>query len=107
MNEAVAALLVGHRGKRGCIRDTRRILVAEEFHITAKWNRREFPARAETVVEAKKLRAEPNGENQDPDPAPAGDQEMAELVKEHHQRQDEQEGDEIAEQAAPQRIDSR
>jgi hypothetical protein len=32
---------------------------------------------------------------------------MAELVEKHHQRQDEQEGDEIAEQAASQRIDSR
>ena len=94
MNEAVAALLVGHCGKRGCIRDTRRILVAEEFHITAKWNRRELPACAVAVVEAKKLRAEPNGENQYPDPASAGDQEMAELVEKHHQRQDEQEGDE-------------
>src|SRR5258708_36755374 len=106
MNEAVAALLVGHWGKGGCIRDTRRILVAEEFHITAKWNRREFPARAVAVVEAKKLRAEPNGENQDPDPAPAGHQEKAELGEEHHQRQDEREGNEKAEQAAPQQIDA-
>src|SRR3984893_7918290 len=106
MNEAVAALLIGHRGTPGRSRDTRRILVAEEFPITAKWNRREFPTRAVAVVEAKKLRAESNGENQYPDPAPAGDQEVAELVEEHHQRQDEQEGDEIAEQAASQRIDS-
>src|SRR3984893_9538190 len=102
MNEAVAALRIGHRGKRGCIRDTRRILVAEKFHITTKWNRREFPTRAVAVVEAKKLRAEPNGENQYPDPAPAGDQQMPELVEEHHQRQDEQEGDEVAKRAAPQ-----
>src|SRR3984893_19471103 len=102
MNEAVAALLICHRAKRGCIRDTRRILVSEKFHITTKWNRREFPTRAVAVVEAKKLRAEPNGENQYPDPAPAGDQEMAELVEEHHQRQEEQEGDEVAKRAAPQ-----
>src|SRR5215469_4736420 len=107
MHKAVAALLIGHGGKRGCIRDAGRVLVAEEFHITAEWNRREFPARAVTVVEAKKLGAEANGENQYPDPAPAGDQEMAELVEEHHQRQDEQKGDKIADQAAPQRIDSR
>src|SRR5215831_13827971 len=107
MHKAVAALLIGHGGKRGGIRDAGRILVAKKFHITAEWNCREFPARAVAVVEAKKLRAEPNGENQYPDPAPAGDQEMAELVEEHHQRQDEQEGDEIAEQAASQRIDSR
>src|SRR3984893_7372219 len=107
MNEAVAALLICHRAKRGCIRDTRRILVAEKFHITTKWNRREFPTRAVAVVEAKKLRAESNGENQYPDPAPAGDQEVAEHVENHHQRQAEEEGDEIAEQAATQRIDSR
>src|SRR5262245_7473941 len=107
MNKAVLALLIGHGGKRGRIRDTGRILVAEEFHITAEWNGGELPAGAVTVVEAEKLRTEPDGENQYPHPAPAGDHEMAELVEEHHQRQDEQERDEVAKHAAPQRVDSR
>src|SRR6266478_7032814 len=89
MNKAVSALLVGHGGKRGRIRDTGRVLVTEEFHIAAEWNGAEFPAGAVTVVEAEKLRAESDGENQHPHPAPAGDQEMPELVEEYHQRQDE------------------
>src|SRR6516162_11150783 len=108
MNKAVPALLIGHGGKRGRIWDTGRVLVAEEFHITAERNGGQLPAGAVTVVKAKKLRAESDGENQHPHPAPAGDHEMAELVEEHHQRQDEQETeDEVAEHAAPQRVDSR
>jgi hypothetical protein len=41
------------------------------------------------IIEAEKLRAEANRENQDSDAASAGDEEMAEFVQEHHQRQDE------------------
>ena len=87
---------VAHLGDRLMVRRAGGVLVAEEFHIAAKRNGRELPARAVAVVEADKFGAETDREHQDPDAAPARDQEMAELVEEHDDRQNEQERDDIA-----------
>jgi hypothetical protein len=83
------ALFLGHGGKRHRIGNARGVLVTEEFYIPAERNSRHFPAGAMAIIEAEKLRAEANRENQDSDAASASDEEMAELVEEHHQRQDE------------------
>ena len=50
------------------------------------------------VGEAEQLLAETDRERQDFYAAPAGNQEMAELVEEHHDRQHDQEGKAVAHQ---------
>ena len=87
-----AALLLGHVSDRRLIGNAGGIIVAEELYVPAERNGGNFPPRAMTIVEAEKLGAEPDRKNQDLDAAPAGDQEMAELVEEHHERQNEQKG---------------
>ena len=51
------------------------------------------------------LRAEADRENQHADAAPARDQEMAELVEEDHDGQNEQERHDVADNPPPQRAD--
>src|SRR5262245_1403110 len=86
MNEAVTALLFVHSGKRRQIGNARGVFVAEEFYVAAQWNGGYFPAGALAIIEAEKLGPESDRENQDADPASAGNHEMAEFVEEHHQR---------------------
>ena len=71
---AATAAVVGHAGG---------VLVAEEFDVAAERDGGDLPAGAVAVVEAEQLRAEADGKRQDLDAAPAGDEEMAELVEEH------------------------
>ena len=89
MHEAVPALFFRHGCKCHRIGNARGVLVTEEFYIPAERNSGDFPAGAMAVIEAEKLRTKANRENQHPDAASTGDEEMAELVEEHHQRQDE------------------
>ena len=82
------------------VRHARGVVVAEEFHIAAERDGRDFPARAVAVVEAGNLGTEADREDQHPDAAPARHQKMAELVEEHDDGQDEQERHHIADEAA-------
>ena len=107
MNEAVLALLRAHGSNRRLVGNARRIIVAEEFYVAAKWNGAQLPSRVMAVVEAKKLRTETDGEHQHPDAAPARHQKMTKLVEEHHDGQNEQERYEIAQHATTQRVDPR
>ena len=65
--------------------------VVEEFDVAAERDGRDAPARAVPVVEAPELAAESDGEGRDGHAAPAGHEEVAELVEEHHHAQHEQE----------------
>ena len=89
--KAVLALILAHGGDRSLVGHACRVIIAEEFYITAEWNSAQLPPRVVAVVEAEEFRAKPDGEDQHPDAAPAGHQEMAELVEKHHDGQDEQE----------------
>ncbi len=62
--------------------------LAEHAHIAAQRQQAELPARAVSVGEAEQLAAEADREDLDPDAAPAGDQEMAELVDEDQRASD-------------------
>ncbi len=74
-------------------------LIAEEFDVAAERDRGQLPAGAVAVVEAQKFRAETDREGQDPHAGPARDQEVAKLMEEDDDRQDEQERNHIAHQA--------
>src|SRR5262245_23768083 len=100
MDEAMPTVFLAHRGERRLVGDACRVVVAEEFYISSKWNSGELPPGPAPIIEAKQLRSESDGEDKDPDATPARNQEMPELVEEHHECQDEQEGDEISEHAA-------
>src|SRR5690606_11509865 len=80
--ERVLAVLVRHAGDRVAARRAGGVLVAEELHIAAERNGRDLPARAVPVVEADQFRPEADRERLDSDATPAGDEEMAQLVKE-------------------------
>ena len=83
MHEAVPALFLAHGGKRRRIGNARGILVTEEFYIAAERNGGDLPSGVVAIIEAEQLRAEADRKDQDLDAAPAGDQEMAELVEKH------------------------
>src|SRR5262245_3561518 len=100
MHEAMSAVFLAHRSERRLVGDACRVVVAEEFYISPKWNSGELPPGPPTIIEAEELRSETYGEDQNPNATPARNQEMPELVEEHHEGQDEQEGDEISEHAA-------
>ena len=95
-HEALRALLRIHGGEPRGIGHARRVLVAEELHKAAERNRRDFPARSVAVIEADDFRPKADRKHQDPHAAPAGDQEMAQFVKEHDQAEHEQKGNDIA-----------
>src|SRR5581483_10107267 len=86
---------------------TCRAVVAEEFHVTAKRNGGDFPARAVPVVKADDFGAKTDRKHQNPNAAPAGDQEMAQLMEEYDQAEDEQERHDIAEESVPKRLQMR
>ena len=95
--ERTAALLrrhVGERLRRGLARG---VLVIEKLDVAAERDPGEAPARALAVGEAEDLPAEADGERLDRYPAPARDDEVAELVHEHDDAQHEHEGDDRAE----------
>jgi|SRR4029077_16481379 hypothetical protein len=100
MDEAVPAVFLAHRGERRLVGDASRIIVAEELYISSKWNSGELPPGPAPIIEAEELRSEPDGEDHDPDATPARNQEMPELVEEHHEGQDKQKRDEISEHTA-------
>ena len=87
---------------RGLVRHAGGILVAEKLHVAAERNGGDLPAGAVAIGEAEQLRAETDGKDQHPHAAPARDQEMAELVEEHDDAQDEQKRNDPAGQPAPQ-----
>ena len=93
MDEAVAALLFAHSGKRRRIGNACGVFVAEEFYIAAQWNSAHFPTGAMAIIEAEELRPETDRKDQDADTTSAGNHEVAEFVEEHHQRQDEEVAD--------------
>src|SRR6185312_3958136 len=99
-HEGDLLLLLGHQRGGVPIRDTGRILVAEEFHKAAEGNGGEFPAGAVAVVEADDLRAEADGEGLHLHAAPAGNEEVPELVEEDDDGQDEQEGHDVPRRAS-------
>ena len=106
-HETLRFLAFVHGGKALGVRHARRILVAEEFHIAAERDGGDFPARVVAVVKANDLRPKADGKHQNPHAAPARDQEMAELVEEHDQAEDEEKGDEVPDHAAPERMQMR
>ncbi len=87
MDKAVSALFLAHGGNRGLVGYACGIIVAEEFYISAEWNSAQLPSGVVTVIEAKQFRTEPDRKHQDPNATPARNQEMTELVEEHHDGQ--------------------
>jgi hypothetical protein len=67
------------------------VLVIEELDVAAERDPCEAPAGAIPVIESEDFAPEADGKGLDLHAAPAGDQKMAELVDEHHDRQHEQE----------------
>ena len=90
-----------------CVGSARDIFVAEELHVTAERDGGDFPARAVAVVETDDFRAETDGKHQNAHAAPARDQEMPKLVEEHHQAEDEQKGNDVADDAAAKHMQMR
>ena len=88
------------------IRGARGIVVAKELDVAAERDGRNLPAGAVPVVEADQFRTEADREGQHADAAPAGHQEVAKLVKEHDNRQNEQKRYQIADHAAAERAES-
>src|SRR5581483_1590402 len=86
------------------VRGARRAVVTKKFDVAAKRDRGDFPARAVPVVEADKFGAETYGKDEDPHTAQPGDQEMAKLMEEDHQAEDEQKRNEIGDNASAQRM---
>ena len=73
-----------HIGQTSPIGRARGVLVAKKFHIAAKGNRSDFPARAVAIVESEEFGPKTDRESQDAHPAPAGDEKMAELMEKDH-----------------------
>ncbi len=69
----------------------RGIVVVDEFHVAAERNPGQPPPGAVPIVEAYDLGTETDREGLDRHPAPAGHEEMAKLVEEDDDRQNEQE----------------
>src|SRR5262249_6007901 len=90
IDKAFPPLLLAHLGDRGPVGHAGGVLVPQKFNISAEWNNRDLPAGPVTVVEAEQFRPETDRKRQDSHAAPAPDQEMAELVEEHHNAEYEQ-----------------
>ena len=104
--EAAGVLFRGHAGERLGRRRRGLAIVAEELHIAAERDRRDLPAGAMAVVETGQFRPETERESQHPHARPAGDQEMAELMEENDDGQDEQEGNDVTDEPMAQRIET-
>ena len=85
-----------HLVKRGAIAPTCLVFVAEEFDVAAERDQRQPPARPLAIVKPEDLRPESDRKHLDCHAAPAGHEEVAEFVEEHHDREDEQERHHIA-----------
>ena len=96
MEEALAALGLGHARDRGLVRHARGVVIAEKLHVAAERNGRKLPAGSVAVVEADEFRTETHRKSQHPHAAPARDQEVAELMEEHDDAQSEQKRDDPA-----------
>ena len=97
--EASLALLLGQLLERpAAAAGARDVLVVDELHVAAERDPRDLPPRAVPVGEADDLGPEADREGLDAHPAPARHEEMAELVDEHHDGQDEEEGKQVTEQ---------
>src|SRR5215510_16104708 len=92
VKEAAPLLLGGHGRNGGLVGRAGGVLVAEELDVAAERNGGDLPARAMAVVEADELGAKADGEGQHLHAAPAGDQEVTELMKEDDDRENEQKG---------------
>src|SRR5690606_34385266 len=77
----------------------RAVRIAVEFHVAAERNPGEAPARPLAVRVGGDLGTEADREGVDLHAAPAADQEVPEFVEENHDRENEDEGRQIAEQA--------
>src|SRR5258708_13910209 len=97
--EALGAFRFGHGGERRARRRARLAFVAKELDVAAKGNRRKLPARTAPVVEAAKFRPEPKRERQHFHAGPACNQEMTEFMKENDDREHEQKGTHVTNQA--------
>ena len=89
--EALLALLLGHRRQDRGVGHARFVVVAEELDVAPERNEGNLPSGAVAVVEAGHFWTEAHREDQHANAAPAGHQEMAELMKENDDRQREQE----------------
>src|SRR4051794_15317971 len=96
--EADGAFGRAHLGQARRIRHARAVDVAGELDVAAERDRRELPAGAVAVGEADELGPETDREGVDADAAPAADEEMPELVDEDHDREDDEERDQVAKQ---------
>src|ERR1700716_946945 len=102
LREEAAPPLVGVHGRDGVrVGNAGDILVAEEFDVTAERNGRDLPAGAGPVVEPDELGPESDRKDQHLDTAPARDQEMAELMHEDDDRQNEQKRQDDADHDMP------
>src|SRR5271156_4740249 len=106
-HETFSAFLRIHAGSLRRVGHTCRIFIAKKLHEAAQRNGRDLPARPVAIIEANDFRTKADGEDQNPHPAPAGDEKMAKLVEEHDQAQDEQERNEIAHDAAAECVQMR
>jgi len=97
-HETVFSIGARHRRRGSLIRHACRIVVAEELHIAAERNCRNFPARSVPIIEAGDFGAKSDREYEHLDPAQAGHQEMPKLVKENDDRQYEQKWYDVANQ---------
>ncbi len=97
--EALRALLGGHPRQRLRRRRAGFALIPEEFDIAAERDHRNLPAGAVTVIEAGDFGTKSQRKGENPHPCPAGHQEVPELMKEHDNRQNEQERNDIADQS--------
>src|SRR5262249_22686826 len=69
-------------------------------------NGRNLPPGSVAVIEANEFRSESQGKGQNLHTGPTGHEEVAELVEEHHDRQDEQKRDHIADQGMTEALDT-
>ena len=107
MDEACLRSASDMAGGRVAIGNAGGVLVAEELDVAAERNGGNLPAGAVAIVEPEQLAAEADGEDQNPHAVPARDQKMAELVEEHHDGQNEQKRDGVAQDTATQRAHTR
>ncbi len=94
----MGALLLRHGGELIHIGLAGGVLVAEESHITAEWNKGKLPAGAVSVGKSGNLRPEADRKSHNADAGPAADQIVAHLVHKNEQRQHKDECDDVVRQ---------
>jgi hypothetical protein len=78
-----------HLGRAGLVRHRRAVGVAVEFDVAAERQRRQSPSCAMPIIEAEDFGAKAKRKGVDLNAAPPADEEMAKLVEEYDQAQDE------------------